>query len=288
MRELLPRKHAALVGFDSDGCVFDTMGLKHRECFCPPFIGRFGLQAVSKAAREVWEFVNLDSATRGVNRFKAVLVALDLLKNHPESISRGFSVPDLPILREWVSRTARLSEASLKAELAEHPSDELRLVMDWSADVNTAVAHIARIVPPFPRVAEVISAASRRADVMVVSQTPMEAIVREWTENEIIGDVWTVAGQEFGSKTDQLRAGMSLREGPALMIGDAPGDLAAAREAGASFFPIIPGQETESWRLLADSVLFSWLDGRYSRNQEDELIAKFNAALPDRPVWKKQ
>ena len=56
------------IGIDSDGCVFDSMEIKHKECFAPMFIKHFSLQAVSKYAREVWEFVNLYSKTRGCNR----------------------------------------------------------------------------------------------------------------------------------------------------------------------------------------------------------------------------
>ena len=39
-----------LVCIDSDGCAFDTMEIKHKECFCPAYINYFGLQAVSKYA----------------------------------------------------------------------------------------------------------------------------------------------------------------------------------------------------------------------------------------------
>ena len=28
-------QHTYLVGIDSDGCAFDTMELKHKECFIP-------------------------------------------------------------------------------------------------------------------------------------------------------------------------------------------------------------------------------------------------------------
>ena len=48
-----------LVGIDSDGCVFDSMEIKHKECFIPNIIKFWGLQAVSKYAREAAEFVNL-------------------------------------------------------------------------------------------------------------------------------------------------------------------------------------------------------------------------------------
>ncbi len=62
-------KHDFLVGIDSDGCVFDSMELKHKECFIPQFINHYELQGVSKYAREAAEFVNLYSKSRGVNRF---------------------------------------------------------------------------------------------------------------------------------------------------------------------------------------------------------------------------
>src|SRR5205085_10471008 len=45
-------KHDFLVGIDSDGCVFDSMEIKYKECFIPNFINHYGLQGVSKFARE--------------------------------------------------------------------------------------------------------------------------------------------------------------------------------------------------------------------------------------------
>ena len=53
-----------LVCIDSDGCAFDTMEIKHKECFCPSYINYFGLQAVSKYARDAWDFANLYSCWR--------------------------------------------------------------------------------------------------------------------------------------------------------------------------------------------------------------------------------
>ena len=41
-------KHEFLVGIDSDGCAFDTMELKHKECFIPNTINYWGLQGVSQ------------------------------------------------------------------------------------------------------------------------------------------------------------------------------------------------------------------------------------------------
>ena len=41
----LTPKHRFLVGIDSDGCVFDTMEVKHKECFTPNMIKYLGLPA---------------------------------------------------------------------------------------------------------------------------------------------------------------------------------------------------------------------------------------------------
>ena len=71
LKDFKPTKEF-FVGIDSDGCVFDSMEIKHKECFAPMFIKHFHLQAVSKYAREVWEFVNLYSKDRGANRFPAL------------------------------------------------------------------------------------------------------------------------------------------------------------------------------------------------------------------------
>ena len=56
------------VGIDSDGCAFDTMEVKHKECFIPNIINCYGLQGISKYAREAAEFVNLYSNNSGYRR----------------------------------------------------------------------------------------------------------------------------------------------------------------------------------------------------------------------------
>jgi hypothetical protein len=58
--DLKPQKEF-FIGIDSDGCAFDTMEIKQKECFCPNTVKFWSLQAVSKYARETVEFVNLYS-----------------------------------------------------------------------------------------------------------------------------------------------------------------------------------------------------------------------------------
>ena len=45
-------KRNFLVCIDSDGCAFDTMEIKHKECFCPATIYKWELQAVSSRIAE--------------------------------------------------------------------------------------------------------------------------------------------------------------------------------------------------------------------------------------------
>ena len=61
-------QHDFFIGLDSDGCVFDSMEIKHKECFTPVFIKHWKLQAASKYARAAWEFVNLYSVWREIGR----------------------------------------------------------------------------------------------------------------------------------------------------------------------------------------------------------------------------
>jgi hypothetical protein len=71
------------------------------------------------------------------------------------------------------------------------------------------------------------------------------------------------------------------------MIGDAPGDLKAAKANGAWFYPINPGNEAESWKRLLEQALERFLEGRYGGAYEDARIAEFEALLPDTPPWKR-
>ena len=277
------------IGIDSDGCVFDTMEIKHKECFCPAFINHFELQPASKYAREVWEFVNLYSDTRGINRFKAVLRALELYNERDEVILRKAAVPRLSELQAWAERETKLGNPALEAELERNPKTDLERVYRWSCEVNRAVEKIVRNVPPFPYVHESLTTVREKADSIVVSQTPLEALQREWAEQELNGYVRFIAGQEMGRKSEHLAraAGSKYPEGHIMMIGDAPGDLTAARENNALFYPVIPGAEEDSWQRFSEEALDRFLEGTYAGTYETELIEEFRSSLPETPFWKR-
>ena len=276
------------VGIDSDGCAFDTMEVKHKECFIPNIIKSFGLAAVSKYAREAAEFVNLYSTHRGVNRFPALVTTFDLLKDRPEVRRRGFKVPELSGLRAWIARESKLGNPVLRSEVERTDDPDLSLCLAWSEAVNRTVEETVRDVPPFPMVRESLQALEGKADAMVVSATPVEALTREWREQGIFDLVALIAGQEMGSKAEHLRlaaAADRYDRQKVLMIGDAPGDRRAAEANGVLFYPINPGSEDDSWRRFHDEALPRFFAGTYAGDYMAERIASFEALLPETPPW---
>src|SRR5438046_3154326 len=188
------KKYDFLIGIDSDGCAFDTMEIKHKECFIPTFIKPMGLQPVPKYARGAGQLVNL-----------------------------------------YLERLAVL------------------------------------------------------ADMIVCSATPQKALEKEWAEHNIHGHVAVICGQEVGGKQEILEraAKHGYAKNKVLMIGDAPGDLKAARGAGALFYPINPGHEEASWERFHKEACDRFLNGAYAGSYEDALIAEFDRYLPEQPPWQR-
>ena len=286
LKAMKPEK-SFFIGIDSDGCAFDTMEIKHKECFCPAFINHFNLQAVSKYAREAWEFVNLYSRTRGTNRFLALIRAMDLLREREEVSRRNQMVPLMHSLIEWVKVESKLGNPALKNVIDSNPDRDLTVVYNWSTDVNRAVEKIVRNVSPFPLVKESLEEIQKLADSIVVSQTPIEALEREWKEHEIAGYVKMIAGQEMGTKTEHIQyaAKDKYADDKILMIGDAPGDLKAARDNKVLYFPVIPGREELSWEKFYNEGLDRFFNGTFKGDYEKMLIDEFFTYLPELPPW---
>ena len=249
LRNLQP-KHDFLIAVDSDGCAFDSMEIKHKECFIPNFIKYFDLQPVSKYAREAAEFTNLYSKWRGSNRFIAYLLALDLLKERPEVVARNADIPDMHGLRDWIAKESKLGNPTLEAEVKNRKNADLKRTLEWSLAVNNCISDIVYNVPPFPLVKKSLEMVSQWADVIVCSATPHEALVREWQEHDIEKYVRFIGGQEVGSKAEMIAMAISKNKydkSKALMIGDAPGDKNAAKKNDILYFPIKPNKEESSW-----------------------------------------
>ncbi len=282
-------KHKFFIGIDSDGCAFDTMEIKHKECFIPNIIKHWSLQAVSKYAREAAEFVNLYSEWRGINRWPALLMVFDLLKERPEVQARKCQIPDVPSLRAFVDSGLPLSNASLKNEIERTNDDILKKALDWSEAVNATIADMVKGVPPFPYMRESLEKLYEHADAIVVSQTPCEALTREWQEHDIAKYVEIIAGQEMGTKTEHIKFATEgkYESHQILMIGDAPGDYKAAKANNACFYPINPGHEEASWERFYKEALDKFLNGEYAGEYEQKLYDEFKRYLPSVPPWKR-
>jgi len=284
-----------LVCIDSDGCAFDTMGIKQRECFCPWMIQAFGLQPVAEAARACKEFADLFSKTRGANRHVTIKrILTELLPAHPQVLSRGFAVPQYPAYFAWIEDPASLLSneglaATIEAQTDPAAKRELESILEWSERVNWAVGEIVKGIPPFLGVRNSLSAIGNKADAVVVSATPIDALLREWAEHDLDGFVALICGQEMGTKREHIESlGRTYARDHVLMIGDAPGDLKSAQANGVLFYPIIPGHEEASWSQLLSEGLSRFFSQTYQGEYEKLLLMEFDRALPETPSWEER
>lgn len=281
------------VGVDSDGCVFDNMGIKQEECFCPLMIGYFGLQPVARAARQCKVFADLYSKTRGANRHITIARILEeLLPSHPMVQERAFKVPGFSHYCAWVKDpNSLLSNQGLRNAVEAATSDEakqqLGQALAWSLRVDEMVREIVKGIPPIPGVHESLPYLQSKADIMVCSSTPREALKREWTEHGLDRYVQLIASQELGTKAEHLELATrgKYEKDHVLMIGDAPGDGRAAQTVGTLFYPIVPGREIESWKRLRNEAIEKFLTQSYAGPYQQNLLREFDACLPDKPSW---
>jgi phosphoglycolate phosphatase-like HAD superfamily hydrolase len=290
LRAFRPTKEF-FVGIDSDGCAFNSMEVKHNDSFSVNLIKYFGFQAISRQVHQAWDFVNLYSQTRGCNRFKAIALVCDLLRDMPRVKKSGIAIPELPALKQWMKTETQLGNPKLKEKLAAATGAEkaeLETIYEWSKAVNKTIEEIVHNLPPFPGVRESLAKLGTRADILVVSATPQEALEREWAEHDITKFVAFIAGQEMGSKTEHLTLAAKGKYAPenVLMVGDAPGDFKAARDVGALFFPINPGDEEASWERFLGEGIDKFFAKQYAGTYEAKLLAEFDRLLPKDPPWK--
>lgn len=286
--ELKPQ-HEFFIGIDSDGCVFDTMEVKQKNFFIPNALKFFDLQPISKELREAWEFVNLYSVHRGGNRFTSLIKVFELLKERQSIKDRIHILPDLSFLVNWVNSETRLSNSNLLKyfQLNYHP--DLAKVVAWTEAVNKDITEKMGSIPPFPAARKAVEILSPHSDMMIVSQTPLEALEREWKEHNLEKFVMAIAGQEHGTKTEHITLGTAGRYtvNKILMIGDARGDQDAAFNNGVLFYPVIPGRENESWERFINEGFEKFINGTYAGEYENRLLSEFADSLPVQPPWSK-
>ena len=280
--------HAKIVCIDSDGCVFDTMTVKQIKFFHGRIIEIWELESVETCVRQVAEFVNLFSQTRGTNRFLALAMMFDMLAEHQDIIDSGLTMPTLPDLKAFIASGTPLSQGALETEVGRTNSEELTTIVKWSKAVNADIDTKMGRIPPFEWAIKALNKIEHTSDAIVVSQTPEAALVKEWHENELSDYVSVIAGQELGTKTVHIELATKGKYDATsvMMIGDAPGDLRAAKANKSCFYPVNPGDEERSWERFCTEAYGKFMDGTYVGEYQDSIIAEYNELLPKDPPWK--
>lgn len=241
-----------LICVDSDGCAMDTMDIKHTRCFGPCLVEEWGLQQWADPILRRWNQINLYTMTRGVNRFKGLTMML-------EEIDDTFcSIQGVEELSGWIARAPELSNRALEQAAASAKGPCLAKALSWSRKVNAAIDALPESEKkPFEGAARGLAAAHALADVAVVSSANREAVEEEWARCDLLDQVDVVCCQDTGSKADCIAALLEKGYAPdhVVMVGDAPGDKAAAQKNGVWFYPILVRHEAESWHELAQTAL---------------------------------
>lgn len=242
------RKHDYLICVDSDGCVMDTMNVKHFRCFGPCMVSEWKLKEWKDEILKRWNEINLFSMTRGINRFKGLAMAL---KEIDEKYTK---IPGVDALIEWTKTAPALSNDGIQnaAEEASNPEDkEIFLkALNWSKSVNENIANLDEsLILPYPGAKEGLIAAHEFADVAVVSSANRKAVEDEWTKFGLLEHTDVVLTQDVGSKAACIAAMLEYGydTDKVLMIGDAPGDCDAAEKNNVYYYPILVNLEKDSW-----------------------------------------
>ena len=264
-----------LVCVDSDGCAMDTMDIKHFRCFGPCMVEEWGLEKWTQPILARWNEINLYTMTRGVNRFKGLAMALD------EINAQYTAIEGLDELKAWAASAPELSNGALEKALPAAQGPCLAKALSWSKKVNAAINALPESEKkPFDGAAAGLAAAHAAADVAVVSSANREAVEEEWARCGLLGSVDVLCCQDAGSKAAciaQLKA-KGYAPDHILMVGDAPGDKAAAEKNGVWFYPILVRHEAESWAELVSTALARLTSGAYAPYGE-ALAEKFLANL---------
>ena len=268
--------HPYLICVDSDGCAMDSMTIKHVECFGPCMVKAYGLEEKRGAVLEIWNKLNLYSMTRGINRFLGLVTTLDILSE------KGMWQGDYAALKQWATNSDELSENSLKQQLQSEDTPDLRLALSWSQDTNRNIKALPREKnKPFEGTREALIKAAKVADVVVVSSANRQAVMEEWEYFGLLDKVSIVMTQEQGSKASCIARMLDFGYTPdkVLMVGDAPGDFAAAEKNGVRCYPILAGHEIHSWHQFTDTILDTFIAGHYDIETMLHWQQKFEANL---------
>ena len=264
-----------LICIDSDGCVMDTMDVKHMRCFGPCLVYEWDLGEYREEIIRLWRKVNLLSVSRGVNRFQGLA---QVLKNIHENYTQ---VEGLEGYLDWAGSAQELSDKSLEEAYEKTGNICMKKAMDWSRLVNQSMAMVSDTKkPPFEGTEDALRLAREQADIVILTAANRQEINKEWEVFELAQYTDLLMAQEDGRKEECLKELLEkgYEKDHVLMVGDAPTDLAAAQAAGVLFYPILAYQERESWENFSEA-LDHFTNEDYAGSYQEERIKEFQENL---------
>lgn len=261
-----------LICVDSDGCAMDTMDIKHFRCFGPCMVDEWGLDQWREPILTRWNEINLYTMTRGINRYKGLVMALK------EISARYTPIDGLDELQRWVDTSPALSNDALQSAIDAGGGEVLRKALNWSRAVNASINALPfDVKKPFPGVLEGLDYAHTVADIAIVSSANLQAVEEEWALYGLLDHVDILLAQNVGSKAfciaELLKKGYDKDK--VLMTGDAPGDLDAAQSNGVFYYPILVRHEGASWAEFKDTAVDKLTAGTYGGAYQEEKIGAF-------------
>lgn len=280
LKEYQP-EHEFFIGVDSDGCAFDSMEIKHKKVFIPIAIKLWKLEGCEAEFTKAAELINLYSNLRGVNRFHGLLLTFEYVEKKMGKTDSN--LPNYSDLKSFVNSSLPMSNESLEKYALENKSQFLEELIMWSVQSDELFSELVEGLKPFGYVNESLEMVSKQADTMIVSAATTAGLNKDWGDADLLKYMTLVAGQEVGGKQEQLKYAMAgkYKENKALMIGDAPGDMKAAKANGALFYPIMPGQEEKSWKQFYEEASSKFFLGDYAGEYEEKLIDEFLKILSE-------
>lgn len=264
------------IGVDSDGTAFDSMTIKHTDSFIPAMIKVWNLEDVKDRATEIEQYINLYSKDRGVNRFPGLYMTLEQMKKE------NIFDEDISELDAFIKSGMGFSTKALEDFIEKTNSNFLKKVLEWNNLSDELFTENCKDIQPFNFVKQSFEKAKDKADIGVISSASREGLETDWTGGGIAKYASVILGKENGNKKEQLKteAHGKYDKEKILMVGDAVGDLEAAKSIDALFYPIVAGEEEKSWEKFCNEALDRFFNGTYAGDYEKTLIdyffSKFN------------
>jgi len=261
-----------LICVDSDGCVMDTMDIKHIRCFGPCIVEEWDLEQWADAILKRWNDINLYTMTRGINRFRGLAMALSEINDAYTPIE------DIEVFVEWAENSPELSNAALQREIDKNDNICLRKALSWSNKVNEKINALPfEEKKPFAGAKEGLEYAHQFADIAIVSSANLQAVEEEWELYGLLDHVDILLAQDTGSKAfciqELLKKGYDIDK--VLMTGDAPGDFDAANKNSVFYYPIRVRHELESWEEFKEIAVDKLIDDCYGGEYQQKKIKAF-------------